>query len=95
MSDMAFAVADKDKSFTRRLFNGTTDRFNMLHLILMPLTLAILVSLAVTLPLRAETNNQIEPNAGKWQTWVISSGKDNRVSPPPGPAETSNRIKVA
>ena len=26
---------------------------------------------------------QIEPNAGSWQTWVISSGRDFRVPPPP------------
>jgi membrane-associated phospholipid phosphatase len=92
MSGIAFAVTDKNKSFTRGLFKGTIDRFTVLHLILMPLTLAILVSLAVTLQLRAETNNQIEPNAGKWQTWVISSGKDNRLSPPPGPAETTTEL---
>ena len=59
------------------------------------LVLVVMVFLAVTLPLRAQTCNQIEPNAGKWQTWVISSGKDNRLSPPPGPSETTNRIKVA
>ena len=28
--------------------------------------------------------DQIEPNAGNWRTWVISSGKDYRVPPPPG-----------
>ena len=27
---------------------------------------------------------QIEPHAGNWRTWVISSGKDYRVAPPPG-----------
>ena len=43
----------------------------------------VVMSLVVTLPLMAETNSQIEPNAGKWQTWVISSGKDYRVPPPP------------
>ena len=30
---------------------------------------------------------QIEPNAGSWQTWVISSGRDFRVPPPPGDAD--------
>jgi membrane-associated phospholipid phosphatase len=33
-------------------------------------------------------NGQVEPNAGNWRTWVISSGKDYRVPPPPRPAQT-------
>ena len=53
----------------------------------------IWVSLFATLPLWPQTNSQnsiahpeaqIEPNAGKWRTWVISSGRDYRVPPPPG-----------
>ena len=28
-------------------------------------------------------NNPIEPDAGDWKTWVISSGRDYRVPPPP------------
>ena len=39
------------------------------------------------------TNNQIEPNAGNWRTWVISSGKDYRVAPPPGHGETRAELK--
>jgi membrane-associated phospholipid phosphatase len=36
------------------------------------------------LPLLGQTVNQpIEPNAGTWKTWIISSGKDFRVPPPP------------
>jgi membrane-associated phospholipid phosphatase len=31
---------------------------------------------------------QIEPTAGQWRTWVISSGRDYRVPPPPSPART-------
>jgi membrane-associated phospholipid phosphatase len=38
-------------------------------------------------------SGQIEPNAGNWRTWVISSGRDYRVSPPPGPAETMAELK--
>ena len=30
------------------------------------------------------TGEEIEPNAGKWRTWVISKGKDYRVPLPPG-----------
>src|SRR6267378_6497825 len=36
---------------------------------------------------------QIEPNAGTWRTWVISSGKDYRVPPPPGHSETRAELK--
>ena len=36
----------------------------------------------------------IEPNAGNWRTWVISSGKDYRVPPPPGPAETRAELRT-
>lgn len=52
-----------------------------------------LVFLGATLPLWPQTNGQIEPNAGKWQTWVISSGTNYRVPPPPGPDETSAELK--
>ena len=77
--------------------------------------LLTLVSLVVTLPLRAQTNGAIEPsgwtatdgmsaaskhsetaiepNAGKWRTWVISSGKDYRVPPPPGPGDTKVELR--
>src|SRR5437899_12593154 len=68
----------------------------------------IWVSFASTLPLWAQVNHfnsqsnqnsnarqeaQIEPNAGKWRTWVISSGKDYRVPPPPGSAETRAELR--
>src|SRR5437762_9573148 len=36
----------------------------------------------------------IEPNAGNWKTWVISSGKDYRVAPPPGPSETQAELRT-
>jgi membrane-associated phospholipid phosphatase len=34
----------------------------------------------------------VEPNAGKWKTWVISSGKDLRVPPPPDSATTQAEL---
>jgi len=37
---------------------------------------------------------QIEPTAGTWRTWVISSGKDHRVPPPPGPRETRAELRL-
>jgi membrane-associated phospholipid phosphatase len=41
----------------------------------------------------AEGTSQIEPSAGKWRTWVISSGKDYRVPPPPGRRETRAELR--
>ena len=41
--------------------------------------LLVLVSLVVALPLQAKAGDPIEPNAGNWRTWVISSGRDYRV----------------
>lgn len=37
---------------------------------------------------------RVEPGAGKWRTWVISSGRDYRVPPPPGPAETQSELRT-
>jgi membrane-associated phospholipid phosphatase len=34
------------------------------------------------------SGGSIEPQAGHWKTWVISSGEDYRVPPPPSPART-------
>jgi membrane-associated phospholipid phosphatase len=36
----------------------------------------------------------IEPDAGKWRTWVISSGKDYRVPPPPNSSETRRELRA-
>jgi len=40
------------------------------------------------------SSDQIEPNAGNWRTWIISSGKDYRVAPPPNPAETQAELRL-
>jgi len=42
----------------------------------------------------APATDQIEPNAGNWRTWVISSGPDYRVPPPPDPSETWSELKA-
>jgi membrane-associated phospholipid phosphatase len=63
--------------------------------------LLLLAFLAAALPLRAEASDrrpghrhdQIEPHAGQWRTWVISSGEDYRVPPPPSPARTRAELR--
>ena len=56
--------------------------------------LSLLTFVAVTLPLQAQGDGLIEPNAGNWRTWVISSGRDYRVPPPPGPAATQAELRA-
>src|SRR5262245_24418301 len=54
----------------------------------------VLVSLAFAPVLCAEQpRGQIEPNAGIWKTWVISSGKDYRVPEPPNAAQTRAELR--
>src|SRR4051795_12901114 len=43
--------------------------------------LAVVSSLALSLPAQAQSG-PIEPNAGSWKPWVISSGKDSRMPSP-------------
>src|SRR5437588_742641 len=40
----------------------------------------------------ALAQNQIEPQAGTWKTWAISSGKDYRVPAPPDAAATKGEL---
>src|ERR1043165_3743019 len=47
------------------------------------------IALSVTWRLGA----QIEPDAGIWKTWVLSSSAEFRLAPPPGPAETATEIE--
>ena len=39
--------------------------------------------LALLLGLSAVSSAQVEPNAGKWKTWVLTSGDQLRLPPPP------------
>ena len=53
----------------------------------------ILFTVALVVSARAQdTPSQIEPNAGSWKTWIISSGKDFRVPPPPDVASTKAEL---
>jgi len=51
------------------------------------------MALMASLPLCAQTAGQVEPAAGTWKTWVISSGKDFRVPVPPDAAETKRELE--
>lgn len=48
------------------------------------------VILACAIPVLAQS---IEPKAGTWKTWIISSGKDYRVPPPPDAASTAGELR--
>jgi hypothetical protein len=53
--------------------------------------------LVLALPAAAQDKHatgQVEPTAGQWKTWVISSGKDYRVPPPPSPSETQAELRA-
>ena len=56
--------------------------------------LVMFIFASFALPIDAQTNGPIEPNAGNWRTWVISSGRDYRVPPPPGAAETQAELRA-
>jgi PAP2 superfamily protein len=44
-------------------------------------------------PMPASGSAQIEPRAGMWKTWVLTSGRQVRVPPPPNAAATASEIK--
>lgn len=44
-------------------------------------------------PDHKDDHNQIEPHAGQWQTWVIASGSQMRLAPPPDHSATKDEIK--
>jgi len=44
-------------------------------------------------PLLAQTADQIEPGAGTWKTWAISSGRDYRLPPPPDADATRRELE--
>jgi membrane-associated phospholipid phosphatase len=56
-----------------------------------------LVTLIFTVPLYAENKHSgapVEPTAGQWRTWTISSGKDYRAPAPPSPSETREELRT-
>lgn len=53
---------------------------------------AVFAIVIVSADLAFAQSSQIEPNAGNWKTWVITSGKDFRVSPPPDEMATAAEL---
>ena len=54
--------------------------------------LLALFAISAVAPLTAHADGWIEPNAGSWRTWVIPSGTDFRVPPPPAHSETRSEL---
>jgi membrane-associated phospholipid phosphatase len=53
----------------------------------------IILLISRLLPAWADQAGMVEPQAGSWRTWVISSGRDFRVPPPPDAATTEQELK--
>src|SRR6476646_6015724 len=51
------------------------------------------LSLLAVVPVWAQPAGQIEPNAGTWKTWAISSTTDYRVPPPPDAAAAQYELQ--
>ena len=56
------------------------------------ITLAVRLLLSGLPAAYAGQNAPVEPQVGTWKTWVISSGHDFRVPPPPGVATTAQEL---
>lgn len=55
--------------------------------------LTFVLGLGLTL-FALSTSAQIEPNAGQWKTWVLRSGSQFRLPPPPGRHESKEEIEA-
>ncbi|CAN5493056.1 vanadium-dependent haloperoxidase [soil metagenome] len=70
------------QNFMGRLFNWLALASLIIGLLLIPVT-----------PSHAGPNSaQIEPGAGKWQTWVLTSGSELRPAAPPDKAATQKEL---
>src|SRR5215469_11407751 len=56
------------------------------------ITFAVLLLVVQTLPAQAEQTGAMTPQAGVWKTWVIASGREFRLPPPPDQAATANEL---
>jgi membrane-associated phospholipid phosphatase len=55
-------------------------------------TWAVMMLIAGLLPAQAQQVGAVEPQAGSWKTWVITSGRELRVLPPPDRAATEKEL---
>jgi PAP2 superfamily len=56
------------------------------------ITLAVVLVLSGLPTAYAGQNAPMEPQAGTWKTWVISSGRDYRLTPPPDATTTAQEL---
>ena len=75
------------------------ERSNLLHrhFAVLIMVLFTLISVGVLSPVMASPSSQdaaaqVEPDAGTWQTWVLSSGSQFRLDAPPDDAATAQEI---
>src|SRR6266581_7979268 len=56
------------------------------------MTSSLALSVLFTVSSIALAQTPIEPNAGAWKTWVLSSGSQFRLPPPPDAASTAYEL---
>jgi hypothetical protein len=56
------------------------------------ITWAVTLLFAGMLSAQAEQARTAEPQAGTWKTWVIASGRQLRIPPPPDRAATEKEL---
>jgi membrane-associated phospholipid phosphatase len=54
--------------------------------------LILAIVLLVVGAVAAQADEAVEPGAGAWKTWVIASGREFRVPPPPSPAVSAEEL---
>src|SRR4051812_8777080 len=64
-------------------------RRNIISLII--ITISVISLMAIKSTVNAITN-QIEPKAGSWKTWVLTSGSQFRLATPPDKTATAGEI---
>src|SRR6267378_32151 len=78
------------------------NRREMLRLGLVGTAIGMGGTLLIARPIRADDGGpdsdgackQVEPNAGSWKTWVLASGSDLRLPPPPSRAATQRELET-
>ncbi|MGZ8993679.1 MAG: hypothetical protein ACXW16_06655, partial [Burkholderiaceae bacterium] len=55
--------------------------------------LALLTACATNNPQQAASSATLDRNAGQWRTWVLASGQELRLQPPPDAAATAAELQ--